>query len=150
MKKAGSVPKDSEQPFMTARPSMRISVHVTTTVVAIVPVRVKVVTNLVRVVISPVRVATSVREAISARDRKAAISPVRATSLVRAVISVRDRMENTEDSLVRVISPVKDRVAISVPAGTNRIRSLMASPAVPIRKVPANIQPTMIRMPSIA
>ena len=116
--------------------------------VAIVPDRDKMaVTSLVKAVISPVRdrvainhvreVTSLVKEAISpARDR--AVS-----SLVKEAISpVRDRRVDT--------SPVKLRAATSVRVVTNHTRSLMASLALLIRRVPVSIRQTMIPMPSTA
>ena len=129
--------------------SVRTIVLVTTMVGAIVLVRDKVVTSLVRVATSLVKV------------RKAAISPVRVdTSLARGAIS----LVRGDTSLVRVrmvaISParadtsarvatslVRDRVAISSAQGA--IRDLMAS-RILIRRVRASIRQTTIQMQSTA
>ncbi len=128
--------------------SVRTIVRVTTMAGAIVLVRDKVVTSLVRVAISLVRV------------RKAAISPVRADtsarvaiSLVRVVTSpVRDRKVAISparaDTSARVVtSPVKDREAISSAQGATR--DLMAS-RILIRRVRDSIRQTTIRMQSTA
>ena len=128
--------------------SVRTIVLVTTMVGAIVLVRDKVVTSLVRVAtslvrvrkaaISPVRADTSARVAISlvrvvtspVRDRKVAISPARADTSARVATSL-----------------VRDRVAISSAQGA--IRDLMAS-RILIRRVRASIRQTTIRMQSTA
>ena len=128
--------------------SVRTIVLVTTMVGAIVLVRDKVVTSLVRVATSLVRV------------RKAAISPVRVdTSLARGAISlvrgatslVRVRMVAISparaDTSVRVATSVRDRVAISSAQGATR--DLMAS-RILIRRVRASIRQTTIRMQSTA
>ena len=128
--------------------SVRTIVLVTTMVGAIVLVRDKVVTSLVRVAISLVRV------------RKAAISPVRADTSARVAISlvrvatspVRDRKVAISparaDTSARVVtSPVKDREAIS--SVLVAIRDLMAS-RILIRRVRASIRQTTIRMQSTA
>ncbi len=128
--------------------SVRTIVLVTTMVGAIVLVRDKVVTSLVRVATSLVRV------------RKAAISPVRvdtslargAISLVRVVTSlVRDRKAAISparaDTSARVATSVRDRVAIS--SAQVAIRDLMAS-RILIKRVRASIRQTTIRMQSTA
>ena len=122
--------------------SVRTIVLVTTMVGAIVLVRDKVVTSLVRVATSLVRV------------RKAALNPVRGdTSLARADISlVRGDMVAISpvraDTSVRVVtSLVRDRVAIS--SALVAIRDLMAS-RILIRRVRASIRQTTIRMQSTA
>ena len=128
--------------------SVRTIVLVTTMVGAIVLVRDKVVTSLVRVATSLVRV------------RKAAISPVRgdtslargAISLVRVVTSpVRDRKVAISparaDTSVRVATSVRDRVAIS--SALVATRDLMAS-RILIRRVRDSIRQTTIRMQSTA
>ena len=138
MTKADSVLRASALRCLKVIHSVRTIVHVTTMVVAIVHVRDKVVTSLVRADISLVRADTSVRVAISlvkvdtspVRDRKVAISPVRA------------------DTSARVdISPVRDRGAIS--SAQVAIRNLMASPIL-IRKGHVSIRQTTIRMLSTA
>ena len=128
--------------------SVRTIVLVTTMVGAIVLVRDKVVTSLVRGATSLVRV------------RKAAISPVRGdTSLARGAISlvrgatslVRVRMVAISpvraDTSVRVATSVRDRVAISSAQGATR--DLMAS-RILIRRVRDSIRQTTIRMQSTA
>ena len=128
--------------------SVRTIVLVTTMVGAIVLVRDKVVTSLVRVATSLVRV------------RKAAIRPVRGdTSLARGAISlvrgatslVRVRMVAISparaDTSVRVATSVRDRVAISSAQGATR--DLMAS-RILIRRVRDSIRQTTIRMQSTA
>ena len=154
---------------MTTLRHMRIIVPVTpleitvSPAVAIVPGKVrKAAISLVREVIS-VRdkaVINHAREAISS-DRarrvdtnlvkaKAAISPVRDRAVInhaKEAISS-DRARRVDTSLVKAkadTSPVRDRAVTNNPS-----RSLMASPAVLIRKVPVNIRQTMIRQPSTA
>ena len=155
MMRGASVRKASVQPCLRAIHSVRTTVPVTTMVAAIiVPVRVKVVTSPVRVVISLARarkavishvkvvtssvrdkvVTSSVKVAINhARDRRAAISHVKVdTSSVR-----------------EATSPVRDR-AVDTSSARVVIRNLMASQLIPIRKARASIRLTTIRMLSIA
>jgi hypothetical protein len=149
MTRVDSVLRVLEQLFMTMLHPRKAIVPVITMentvshVVAIVPVRArKVVTNLVRVVISLAKVVISVRVRVVT---KVVISLARAvTSLVRARVATSVRRV--------VISLVRDRAATSVRVRvvTNPIRSLMANPAVLIRRVPVSIRPIMIRMLSTA
>ena len=139
--KTGSVPRDSEQPFVRAVHRVRSIVPETTTTEAIVLVRDK------KADISLVREATNLAKG-AINLVKAVIRVKAATNLARVVISpVRDRVVT---NLVRdkkaVISPVKVRVTIVRVVMANLSRSPMASPTILIRKDLVSMVPITIRM----
>ena len=139
--KTGSVPRDSEQPFVRAVHRVRSIVPVTTTTEAIVLVRDK------KAVISHVREATNLAKG-AINLVKAVIRVKAATNLARVVISpVRDRVVT---NLVRdkkaVISPAKVRVTSARVVMANLSRSPMASPTILIRKDLVSMVPITIRM----
>ena len=146
--KMGSVPRDSEQPFVKAIHNVKTIVPVTTMenmvshVMGIVLVRVR------KVAISPVRVISRAKVKVVISLVRAVIRLKVATNPVRVVISlVRDRaVTNLVRDKKEVISPVKVRVTSVRVVMANLSRSLMANPTILIRKDLVNILPITIRM----